>query len=218
MRICFLGSGTAAVATARHLVDSGHEVILVDLNRERLDELSESLDCGYIHGDGSKPDILREVGPEQTDFLFCMMSEDQDNIIASLVGESLGFKRVVTSITDQEFDPICHQLGLTDVINPTSTISRYLADMIGGIDSFELSSTLKHSARLFTFVATASEAAKVGDLDLPDHSRVICYYRDAAFHLVSSDTLIKEGDEVVVLTDERHLKTLRERFAPKKAD
>jgi trk system potassium uptake protein TrkA len=44
------------------------------------------------------PNILREVNPEQTDFLFCLTDSDQANVIASLVGRSLGFKRVVTSI------------------------------------------------------------------------------------------------------------------------
>jgi len=217
MRICFLGTGTTVVATARTLVDAGHEVVLVDVDAARVEELSETLDCGFVNGDGSKPDVLRQVGPDQTDFLFCMMPEDQDNIIASLVGESLGFRRVVTSIADQEFDPICHQLGLNDVINPTSTISRYLSDMVEGIDTFELSSTLKYSARLFTFVAEKGDSKKVEELAFPDRSRVICYYRGETFHLAEPDTELKAGDEVVVLTDEDNLQALRERWSPRKA-
>ncbi|MEJ2690601.1 MAG: NAD-binding protein, partial [Deltaproteobacteria bacterium] len=45
-----------------------------------------------MQGDGSHPNILREVNPEQTDFLFCLTNNDQDNLIASLGGRSLGFK------------------------------------------------------------------------------------------------------------------------------
>jgi trk system potassium uptake protein TrkA len=56
------------------------------------------MDCSFLQGDGSQPDILREVNPEQTDFLFCLTDSDQANVIASLVGRSLGFNRVVTSI------------------------------------------------------------------------------------------------------------------------
>ncbi len=217
MRIVFIGADRTTVATARRLVDRGHEVIVVERNKQRIDELSETLDCGFIHGDGSRPDVLRETGPEQCDFLFCMSADDQDNIIASLVGESLGFKRVITSISEQQYDPICHELGLTDIINPSYTISRYLTDMVSGIDAFELASALKYSARLFTFVAKKEDAGKVEELKLPSDSQAICYYRDGTFHLASSASSLKEGDEVVVLTDESNLQELRERWSPKKA-
>lgn len=216
MRIVFIGADRTTVATARRLVGRGHEVVIVERDKAKIDELSETLDCGFIHGDGSRPDVLREVGPEQTDFLFCMTDDDQDNILASLVGESLGFKRVVTSIADQQYDPICRELGLTDTINPSYTISRYLTDMVGGVDAFELSSALKYSARLFTFVAAKEDAVTVGDLNLPTQSQAICYYRNETFHLAGADTALKEGDEVVVLTHEKNLQELRERWSPKK--
>lgn len=217
MRIVFIGADPTAVATTRRLVDRGHEVIIIEQDKGRIDALSESLDCGFIHGDGSRPEVLREVSPEQCDFLFCMSSDDQDNIIASLVGESLGFKRVVTSISEQEYDPICHELGLVDIINPSYTISRYLTDMVSGIDAFELASALKYSARLFTFVAKDEDAVTVEELELPKNSKVICYYREETFHLAGPESALRKGDEVVVLTDETNLKELRERWAPKKA-
>ncbi|MCI5120475.1 MAG: hypothetical protein D3908_04625, partial [Candidatus Electrothrix sp. AUS4] len=73
---------------------------------------------GFAPHDGSQPDILREVNPEQTDFLFCLTDSDQANLIANLVGRSLGFKRIVTSIDDPQFVGICHELGLKDTIIP----------------------------------------------------------------------------------------------------
>jgi trk system potassium uptake protein TrkA len=121
--------------------------------RPKIDELSEEMDCSFLQGDGSRPDILREVNPEQTDFLFCLTDSDQANVIASLVGRSLGFKRVVTSIQDEQFEVICHELGLKDTIIPSRTISRYLEDMVGGTENVELSTVIKDEARFFTLVA-----------------------------------------------------------------
>ena len=89
-------------------------------------------DCGFIHGDGSKPAVLREVGPQHTDVLCCFTDNDQSNILASLVGRSLGFRRIFTKIDDAEFQPICIELGLTDLIIPHLQAARALADLAFG--------------------------------------------------------------------------------------
>lgn len=153
MRTVFIGTGEVSVATAKALVKKGHDVIIIETDKAKIDELSEAMDCSFLHGDGSRPDILREVNPEQTDILFCLTDNDQDNVIASLIGRSLGFKRVVTSIRDEQFEGICRELGLEDTIIPSRTISRHLQDMVNGRKNVELSTVLKDEARFFTFTA-----------------------------------------------------------------
>lgn len=98
MRIVFIGTGKVSIETAKALINKGHEVIIIETDKDRIEEFSEEMDCSFLHGDGSQPNLLGEVNPKETDFLFCLTSTDQANVIASLVGRSLGFKRVVTTI------------------------------------------------------------------------------------------------------------------------
>ncbi len=92
MRIVFIGATGQVVESARSLLANGHEVVIVDAGEERLKALEEmGLDCGLVHGDGSRPAVLSELGPGNTDFLFCMTGSDQDNILAALAGKRLGF-------------------------------------------------------------------------------------------------------------------------------
>lgn len=212
MRIAIVGAGTLAVTTARIVIEEGHDVVMVERDRERIAALEEDLDCGFIHGDGSKPAILREIGPDETDVLICLSDNDQDNILASLVGRSLGFGRVVTKIADAELLAICNELGLEDTIIPTFTTARRLADMVEGRDSIDLSGMLRGEVRLFRFFARAEDAAAAGDLELPKRSRAIFLYRDDDFMPVDADTKLKKGDEVVVLTTRAGLDALRERW------
>jgi trk system potassium uptake protein TrkA len=215
MRIVFVGTAPVTVMTARGLIECGHEVIIIESDRETIDRLSDTLDCSFLNGDGSSPEVLREADPEASDILFCLTEHDQINIIANLVGRSLGFKRVVASITDTEFEPVCRELGLEDTIVPARTISRYLADMVAGVDVLELRTAIKHEARLFSFTATDDDAGKVEALDLPAESRVVWYYRQGEFFLAEETTTLKSGDEVIVATHSKNLETLRERWTPK---
>lgn len=214
MRAVFVGASTLAVTAARRLLAGGHEVVIVDRDRERIDALSAELDCGFLHGDGSKPALLREADPQGTDGLFCLTGNDQTNILSSLVGRSLGFRRVVTKIEDSEFEHLCLELGLEDIIIPTRTIGRYLFDMFEGRDHMEIIALIKGEARAFSFVARAEDEKPIAELGLPEGCRVMFFYRDERFTLPEADSRLERGDEVMIVTHSRNLEALRGRWRP----
>lgn len=217
MKAVFLGASALAVTTARRLIERGRDVVIVEQDKERIDELADELDCGFLHGDGTRPDILREAEPSEHDVLFCLGGHDQANIIASLVGRSLGFKRVVTRIEDPGFEHICMELGLQNTIVPDTAVGRYLADMFEGQDVLQLSALLKGAARVFAFVVGDDEAGPLNQLDLPPETRVMCLYRNGEFILPDSESRVKGGDELVLITHQEQLAELRERWGGEKA-
>lgn len=213
MRIVFVGASDAGVLTARVLVERGHEVVIIEADRARIDALYDDLDCSFLHGDGSSPGILREAGPKASDALLCVTDQDQSNILASLVGRSLGFKRVVTSIESPEYEPLCFELGLEHTIVPSRTIGRYLADLVEGFEVPELSTFVRGDARFFMFDVAASDAGQlVRDLGLPKRARVVCLYRDGELVLADTDSVLNEHDEVVILCHGDQLPALHERW------
>jgi len=217
MRIVFIGTSKISLSTAQTLIDQGHEVVFVEKDREKIDRFSEEMDCGFIHGDGSAPDILKEVGPEQTDYLFCLTNDDQDNIIAGLVGRSLGFEQIFIKIEDFSYEHICAELGLENIIVPTRTISRHLVDTIKGSDTSELSNVVRDQARFYIFKAGEDEdGTEVGDLKLPKKAKVICLYRDQKFNIAENSTVLQTGDEVVVIVHDDSLESLQEKWPSQK--
>ena len=214
MRAVFIGSSALCIMTARILLRRGHEVVLVERDRERIDSLSEDLACGFLHGDGTRPALLKEADPPLTDVLYCLTNNDQTNIIASLVGKSLGFARVVTRIENPEYEHICIELGLEDTIIPARTIGSYLADMFEGHDPLILSTMIRDEARVFSFVTREADVGPVSELKLPSDSRVVCLYRDDKFILPEADSSLKLDDEVVVITHRKNIEELASRWTP----
>ncbi len=210
MRAVFIGAGTLTLMTARILLKRGHEVVVIENDKALAEELPQQLDCGILHGDGSKPAILREADPANTDILFCITGSDQANIIAALVGRSLGFQRVVARIDDPEFEHICLELGLEDTIIPSRTIGRLLADMCEGRDPLELSTMIRDEARVLSFVVQEDQQGPIAELKLPAHSRVVCIYRKNSFLLPDDETQLKADDEVVLITDRERVGELAE--------
>jgi len=214
MRVVFVGAADLAIETAILLIERKHEVVIIEADREKIEELDEILDCSFLHGDGSKPHILEEAGPEHADFLFCLTENDQYNIIAALVGRSLGYSKVIVQIHDADYLNICRELSLENTITPSKTIGRYLADMVSGLDILELSSLIKGEARCLMVKIDDKTKGPAKNLDLPDEAQIICFYRDEVFHLADPDTALKVNDEAIILTHSKHLKELTERFHP----
>ncbi len=218
MRTVFLGAGSLARMTAAALLKKAHEVIIIERDKALIDALSNELDCGFVCGNGCKPAILRETNPKEVDFLFCLTGNDQVNMITSLVGRSLGFKRVITKIEDPELEHICRELGLEDTIIPDQTIGRYLADIVEGQDLLALSALIKDEARIFSFVIDSENEQMMSSLQLPEQSRIICLYRHGKFTIPDADFRFKADDEVVILTHSRNLAFLHEQLASKTAN
>jgi trk system potassium uptake protein TrkA len=214
MRAVFIGAGELSCMTARQLLEKRYEVVVIEQDKARIDELGRDMDVGFIHGDGSKPAILREADPTATDFLFCLCGTDQYNIIASLVGRSLGYRRVITRIEDPSYEHICIELGLEDIIIPDFTIARHLGDLCEGQDSLELSALLKGDARVFAFVASRADEGPLADLNPPKGSSLMFLYRDDKLMLPELETTVREGDEVLIISHAKVIPELQARWKP----
>ncbi len=214
MRAIFIGASPLTVMTARRLLKAGHDVVIIDTNEDKIADLSETLDCGFIHGDGSRPAVLEELSPEDADMLFCLSSDDQDNIIASLVGKAMPFNKVVTKIEDPDFEGICSKLGLENVIVPDRDVGEHLADLVEGHDVSDLSTAVKGGIRFFDLVAREQDAGKVDALDLPGEARIIVITRDGESVIAGEDDEIREDDRLLVVTHRDGLEKLKEHFHP----
>jgi trk system potassium uptake protein TrkA len=216
MKTVFIGASTLTLMTVRSLLQRGHEVVIIDKNKEKIETLSDELDCGFLHGDGTKPAILRESGIDDSVFLFCLTGNDQTNIIASLVGRSMGLSRVITKLEDEELDHICIELGLTETIIPDITIARHLADIVEGQDIEELALTIKGDARVFSFIAKDDDIGTIEALSLPAKARVICIYRNEEIIFPEKDSKIDSDDEVVIISHRDHIEELTKRWTPRR--
>jgi trk system potassium uptake protein TrkA len=213
MRLAFIGTNSLTLTTAEMLLEAGHEVVLIEKDKQRIEDLSERLDAGFLHGDGTEPEVLRDAEPENTDVLFCLMDNDQTNIIASLVGRSLGFERVVPRIADPQFQRICNELGLEDTVLPNRAVASHLINLLRGEKSLEMSSLIRGNAEVFNFVVHDEDAVALEELRLPEDTRIICLYRDDRYTLPEQVSALESGDEVILITHRDRLDELRQRWS-----
>ncbi|WP_232686217.1 Trk system potassium transporter TrkA [Halobacterium zhouii] len=79
MRILVVGAGEVGSSIAASLADA-HEVVVVDVDPERVDSLTYSLDVLAVTGDGTDLDTLAEAEVEQADVVIASTDDDETNL------------------------------------------------------------------------------------------------------------------------------------------
>ena len=101
MQVIVVGGGLVGSTLAEKLAADGHDVVLVEQNRELITDLNDRLDIQTIHGNGATIPVLMQAGIENADLLLATTNSDEANMVVALVG-SVIFKvpRVAARLRD----------------------------------------------------------------------------------------------------------------------
>lgn len=198
MRVVILGGSKFGTATAEKLIESGHEVVIIDKDRARLERLADRLDCGLIEGDGTLPTVLREAHSDENDVLIALTNASDDNILASVVARSVGYGRVIPQIVSSELLDVCRELELNDVITPHATVAESICHALEDDAEIEEETSLHHDLSLKRVtVPKGCPAETIADLELPQGCLPIARIRGKEECLATRDTAIAPDDQIL---------------------
>lgn len=216
MHVTILGASRFGVATARQLIDAGHEVVLIDLDKDRLDDLSDGLDCAMVHGDGTLPSTLRDAYGDGSDALVALTNHDDVNILAAVVGRSVGYDRLVPQIVRPELLSVVEELDIGDVITPHESLARSIISALADHSELDTDMALHRDLRLVNHVVPDDlDGRSVGDLDLPGGVRPIARANEDGESFADPETTLARGDHLFFVAETGSVKALNKLFGQK---
>jgi voltage-gated potassium channel len=109
------GWGRVGCAIAAHLSAAGREVVVVDLNPERL----VGIEHPAVNGDATDDSVLREAGIERASALIAALDTDADNLYVTLSGRALRPEiLIVARARVDSAERKLLQAGANRVVNP----------------------------------------------------------------------------------------------------
>jgi len=129
-----VGLGRFGTSLAMSLTAYNHEVLAIDSDMKRVQEVSQLLPH-TIQLDATSIDALREVGVESFDTgIVCIGTDFEANVLATVTLRKLGVRRVIAkarTVTQQE---ILLRVGADEVILPEHEAGVRLARRLAAID------------------------------------------------------------------------------------
>lgn len=97
-----VGAGEVGSYVADRLSREGHDVAIVDMDVSRLRQLADDLDVLTVAGSGTHPQTLERAGVANAALLVAVTSDDEVNLISSLLAKSIGVERTIVRIEAAE--------------------------------------------------------------------------------------------------------------------
>lgn len=207
MKIIIVGCGKVGTSIANELNSEGHDITVVDINHDAVQNLSESLDVMGIEGNGATYDILMEAGVNSADIVIAAAAMDEINLYTCLMAKAAGVVHTIARVRNPEYTKdlfrVKDQLGLSMAINPELTAANEISRLLRFSGALEIDSFSKGMAELIKVAIPGDSAIsdkKISDIDiLKGKVRICLVERNGEFFIPNGDFLIKCGDKVSVM-------------------
>ena len=204
MRFVIVGGGRVGLRTAGVLVESGHDVTIVERDEETADRC-RSRGHKVIVGDGAREHVLLEAGVTEADgfggltsdltanFAGCMIAKHHDCRTVLRIDEDYRediYRRYASEVDEIIYPERLGAIGAKNAILGGNI--RAIADVARNLQVVELTVTDQSPMRGYT----------MDELQLPADATILAYGKAAGtLRIPGDDETIETADRIVVLVD-----------------
>lgn len=131
MHVVIMGCGRVGASLAAALERLGHDVAIIDKERDSFRRLSSDFHGQQVIGVGFDRQVLIEAGIERAGAFAAVSNGDNSNIISARVArENFGVEHVVARIYDHKRAAVYERLGIPTVATVPWTTDRFLRTLL----------------------------------------------------------------------------------------
>ncbi|AEH25233.1 potassium channel family protein [Pyrococcus yayanosii] len=227
MFVIIMGAGRVGTLVARMLENGGHDVTIIEANKERAREISAVIAGLVIEGDATDQKTLEEANVKQADVFAALTGRDDANILACILAKHINPKiTTILRISDPRNKKVFEEVEdlkryFDIVISPEETAAKYIFRTIV-TPGFDRVLFPKEGAEIVQFQIT-EECAVAGkpikELGLPKDSLIVAVYDEKdSLTIPSGDTRIPNRGTVVVFAKNSALQEVKRVFEAKKGE
>jgi trk/ktr system potassium uptake protein len=200
------GGGKVGANVARSLLRLGHEVTLVEQERDRFERLEDEFEHQVQRGDATELHVLERAGiGRPPDIVLALTGDDEDNlVIAQLAKEKYGVQQVIGRVNDPRNQAHFDLLGISPTVCATSSIMALVEHEVPEHEIIHLLELRKENLEIVEVQIdrdSPSAGKRVESLELPDGARLISVMRDGRAEIAVGATQLEAGDQVLAILE-----------------
>jgi trk/ktr system potassium uptake protein len=213
--VIVVGGGKVGYHLARHLLDRGYEVTLLEKEKLRAQWLSHQLgSCSIMVGDGDEMAFLATTGIERAGVVVGATGDDEDNLVAcQLAKRKFNVPRTIARVNDPENVRLFQALGIDVAVSATELLMGLIEAELSGSDTVK-GVAVKASGATLVDVALPELSSLVGrhvsDIRLSEGDMVVCIVRGGKPVVPRPDLVIEPGDELIIYSTTLDVERVRE--------
>ena len=218
MYVIVVGAGKVGWNLGRELLEKGHEVTLIENDRDRYQAVEQELEHNIQYGDASELWVLERAGISRADLVIAVTGDDEDNmLICQVAKEKYMVEQIIARVNNPRNKQWFELLGIGPVVSATDLILRLIEHEVpryGLVHLLDLPRERLEIIELLLGDDSPVQGRRVGDLELPEGSLLISVLREGRGFVPGPETVLEPGDEVLAVLDPGVEDDLKSFFGP----
>jgi trk system potassium uptake protein len=219
MYIIIAGAGKVGWNLARELMQAGHEVTVIEADRDRYMTVEEELEHNVHYGDASELWVLERAGIVRADMVIAVTGDDEDNVlICQVAKEKYLVEHTIARVNNPRNVEHFDLLGIRPVVSATDLILRLIEHEVPHHGLVHLLDLKREQLEIIELEVTADAPAagqRISELQLPEGALVVSVLRDGTGFVPKADTTVQGGDEVLAVLNPGDEAAICQIFAPR---
>jgi len=213
-RATVVGGGVVGMAVAMGLEEAGWNVKIVESDAERAAEIAPRLKSLVLHGDGTDIELLREERIGDDAVLIAVTSNDEKNLLVSLLAKQQGIPRIITRADKPANERLFEAVGIDVVRSAIGAAVSTVVRRANRTDRDVLAEFEHGDVRLVRLEVPAGfRTCPLGDLKAPVFAIVGAILRETEVIIPHGGDLVQAGDQLLVFCRAEGLVETRRFFA-----
>ena len=203
-----IGLGRFGSSIVNTLVEAGNEVLAIDSNEKRVNELDDAATHAVI-ADATDEEVLKAIGIRNIDTVIVAIGNDiQASILAVLVLKELGVNKVVVKALNKRHGQVLEKIGADWVVFPEWDMGERVAHqlMLPNVLNFIELAKDYNIEEIKVPSSMSGKSLKELDIRAKLNLNVIAIKSKGRINISPSpDEVVQEGDGLVMIGEKRNL-------------
>jgi trk system potassium uptake protein TrkA len=201
MNVIVVGAGEVGFHIAERLSEEGHDVTVIEKNRDKEQLLKAKLNALVVCGSGAAAEVLEQAGIEDADLFIAVTDQDEVNLVACLLAYECGTRKIIARIksleyTTAEWAQSARKLGIDLLINPQKVVAEEIYRVVSYTSASEAAEFANGRVVFLGYVI--GRGSPLAGITLKELAGVRGIYRMVITAIARKhETIIPRGEDVI---------------------
>jgi len=216
MKSIIIGGGKIGYNLFRTLKERGHEVTLVERDKDTCLKVAEDINANVIWGDGTDLEVLKDAGIEDAEIIAAVTGTDEENLVICQIAKmSFDNKKTIARVNNPKNMTMFKTLGIDNTVCSTEVIANLIEFELDK-ENYRIVKTFERGSMILSEVLIDKNNIwcdrMVKDLELPQECVFVSVLRGEKVIYPRGETQILNNDKVLIITNKPVLSVLSKKL------